>query len=354
MLFKNRRRTYVLVLSVAVCGSVDFTTRPAAAQQEGRKVHALLAIDYSNDGDDVKGRLGVAEDERMITELLRSMITEGEGTEPIDANRLEIKTIGRNLLDPGMIRSAIASIEDVQATDTIFFYYAGHGGTNREKGHFLATSSGDLLRSDLLSTLQQRGARLVVLLTDCCASLVTEPQTFQDITEAKGMGHTMRCLLLQHRGTVDINAATYDSQSGFGEKGNTLQRTIDGKTVPEGGLFTWQLHRTIKYSAFTDLDQQRLGIVTWGDLIQQVGRAMEAKCQRLVQANAALGSSMTQDQREFNAYGHQRPQAFSLAVPVADSNSTARFQDRASPPFGPYQRRPGGSFAPPGPFGPGR
>ena len=51
--------------------------------------------------------------------------------------------------------------------DTLLFYFTGHGAAD-DRGHYLSLAQGPLYRSDLLRQLQAKGARLTVLLTDCC------------------------------------------------------------------------------------------------------------------------------------------------------------------------------------------
>jgi hypothetical protein len=58
----------------------------------------------------------------------------------------------------------------VAANETLLFYYSGHGGYHRNKGHFLALTHGPLYRRDLLAAMQAQRPRLVVVLTDCCSN----------------------------------------------------------------------------------------------------------------------------------------------------------------------------------------
>jgi hypothetical protein len=57
----------------------------------------------------------------------------------------------------------------VGSEEAVLFYYSGHGGYHRNKGHFLALTHGPLYRRDVLSALQEQRPRLIVLLTDCCS-----------------------------------------------------------------------------------------------------------------------------------------------------------------------------------------
>jgi hypothetical protein len=67
----------------------------------------------------------------------------------------------------------LAYYENLQTgpTETLVFYYSGHGGYHLSKGHFLALHWGKLYRSALLAAMKKQQPRLVVVLTDCCANL---------------------------------------------------------------------------------------------------------------------------------------------------------------------------------------
>lgn len=59
---------------------------------------------------------------------------------------------------------------NVGSNEALLFYYSGHGGYHRNKGHFLALTSGPLFRKDLHAAMAKHGPRLAVVLTDCCSN----------------------------------------------------------------------------------------------------------------------------------------------------------------------------------------
>jgi hypothetical protein len=59
------------------------------------------------------------------------------------------------------------------SSESLLFYYSGHGGYHVKKGHFLAFTNGRLYRNDLLKAMNLRKPQLRVLLTDCCANYVS-------------------------------------------------------------------------------------------------------------------------------------------------------------------------------------
>ena len=98
----------------------------------------------------------------------------------------------------------------VTANDTIFFYYSGHGG-NDDRGHYLGLPQGRLYRSELRQLLENKGARLVVLITDCCNQR-SDGQAFgapyMDMEPPAKVSPLFESLFLLPKGTVDINSSS--------------------------------------------------------------------------------------------------------------------------------------------------
>jgi len=147
-------------------------------------------------------------------------------------------------------------------TDSLLFYYAGHGAWDT-KGHYLVLQGdGRIRRTDILEAMRRHKAQLNVLLTDCCSTytghaafakqLVADPTLFRD-------------LLFRHRGTVDITAA----RKGQVAVGNKLK----------GGYFTTGLADLFLFTNKADIDKNRDGIATWSEaanvLQQQTQEAFE-------------------------------------------------------------------------------
>ena len=64
----------------------------------------------------------------------------------------------------------------VRPSDALLMYFAGHGAFD-EKGHFLAMADGNRFhRSDILQIMKAKNARLVVLISDSCAQVLTQPR----------------------------------------------------------------------------------------------------------------------------------------------------------------------------------
>jgi hypothetical protein len=115
--------------------------------------------------------------------------------------------------------------------EVLVCYYSGHGATDPVDGHFLDLEGGPLKRSELRAAMQARKARLVVLLTDCCADFGTdcirvprgrekekaldvEPLTARPRPNpVLSQGDTIRHLLFGPTGTVDITASAIGKQA---------------------------------------------------------------------------------------------------------------------------------------------
>jgi hypothetical protein len=97
----------------------------------------------------------------------------------------------------------------------------------------------------------ERGPGLVVLLTDCCSNMIAVPNPKKVLgTHANAVLHpVMRSLLFQHRGVIDITAATNDFAYGNDEI---------------GGFFTRSLNNLF-YAPMDRLDASGDSFVTWNE-----------------------------------------------------------------------------------------
>lgn len=137
--------------------------------------------------------------------------------------------------------------------DTVFFYYSGHGAVLRGIDHALTTSGGDVLRSEVREALQAKGARLTVILTDCCANVVKRAPRPQAPMAAPGLPRQeippIRSLLLGHSGLVDILSSDVGESSWSNSE--------------KGGFFTNALVRGLNSPFAHDFDLDGDGFVEW-------------------------------------------------------------------------------------------
>ena len=165
----------------------------------------------------------------------------------------------------------------VGPNDALLFYYSGHGATFEGQGHVLTTSHGNLLRDTLRTALTERRPRLSVLLTDCCASLVKprpQPPAGARAPQPR-VSPMMRCLLLQHRGIVDLTSSSFGEIS-WGRQGT-------------GGIFTHALTQAMGAWDIPQFDTDKDGFLTWTELFDQVRRDTQTAFREFKRQSAQSG-----------------------------------------------------------------
>jgi len=145
----------------------------------------------------------------------------------------------------------------VKPQDTILLFYSGHGASD-DQGHYLALASGKLYRKQLLDALTAKGARLTVLLTDCCNLRSDGHRVFAPAFRSqppKAPSPLFQSLLLQQAGIVDING------SAPGEGAFFTPYNEDDPEMP-GSLFT----KALCAWAYDNSQRSR----TWDELVRAV------------------------------------------------------------------------------------
>lgn len=281
---KSRRPLMGVVISTITLLASANDVLADKSPSELRKLYALLVVDtLSGLGDSVKV------DGERIERLLQSGI-------PRDRLDLTILT-GKDVTSVRILDYFKRS--KAGPSDGLMFYYAGHGAVDPEKGHFLALQKLDtkpLARSDLKKAMEQLHPGLVVILTDCCSTRYKlEKKTRKVIVDAGGQAKSLdpalRSLLFQHRGVVDITAATDNAAVGDDD---------------DGGLFTRTLASSIaRYSRELKSDSGK--IVVWKELFPQVQQETMLSFSRWAKDQRARGEKL--DQKT------QKPRAFTLPEP---------------------------------------
>jgi hypothetical protein len=254
-------------LSVLACAA-----GPAgAAPKELTRLHALLVIDSnSNIKDDV------AVDRRRMERLLAG---------GIPPDRLDLTTYAGDRATPENILQYYRNLK-TGPLEVLLFFFAGHGATDPQRGHYLALESSRgktrfLTRTELRQAMQDKQAGLVVILTDCCSNVVPLPpgeggplrEAFSTPAE---IAPVIRCLLFQQQGVVDITAAT--NEEAWGDP-------------REGGVFTRTLARLLQ-GPVKDLDTDQDGFVTWKEFFPHLDKATHAAFDRWADAARRGGADV--------------------------------------------------------------
>ncbi len=176
---------------------------------------------------------GVAADLKLVEGYVR-------GLPGFDADR-DLKKLTGAQVTPANIEQAIEDL-DVQPTDVLFCYYAGHGAYDPSLtdgdpsgGHFFEIPGGDLRRADLLGWLTDKGARLTVLISETCnaegeynppdadagnAAPATDGDQDAETPPEAVASRAFRTLLFDFTGVVDVSGASHDEYGMAGDDGS--------------------------------------------------------------------------------------------------------------------------------------
>ncbi len=285
----------------ALVAVLTLPTLGGAADPAPPKLYALLAIDTASD---LKG--SVVLDQQRMDRLLRANV-------PPD--RLVVDTLtGTKLTGPNLV--AYYKALKPRPEDTVFFFYAGHGAKDPDKGHALVPQllkTPPVYRSDVREAMKRTGAGLVVLLTDCCSTkskLAGKPYfgSTRPVTPkgAGGLHPTLDFLFFRHTGVVDVTAAS-DGEASWSD-------------FKDGGILTRTLAKCLLRPP-AGLDADRDQRVTWKEFFPVLERETQGTYKAWGATMRARGEAIDQP--------NQRPNAFSLGEPSA---GPAKKPDPATPP----------------------
>ncbi|HKI35994.1 MAG TPA: caspase family protein [Gemmataceae bacterium] len=183
--------------------------------------------------------------------------------------------------------------------EALLFFYAGHGAIDANGAHVFQPQMGKtpaLTRGEVRKAMEQKGAGLVLLLTDCCSTRIRgwpKAKTREPRTKVE-MHPVLRCLFFQHRGTVDVTAA----EDGMGSYGDEHH----------GGVFTSALV-TLLEGDLKPLDTNRDKFVSWKEFFPLLSRETEREFKGFA-ARARANNELVEQST-------QRPRYFTLAEPAA-------------------------------------
>jgi Caspase domain len=277
----------------------------AAVPAELRKLHVLMVFDTT----DVDLAPSLKIDEWRMRRCLKLSIP---------ADRYQVTLLKGKDVTPERIFDYYRNLKP-DARDGLLFFYGGHGATDTNtKLHFLDLACGKpLVRADLRKAMEAKKTDLVLLLTDCCStpqkiSKLTAQRRVQESRDSRAIHPTVRCLLFQARGTIDVTAATNNASWSDNEK---------------GGLFTRSLCRMLTENV-KSLDTDRDGFVSWQEFFPQLQKETQITFHGWSRVLLARGEKINTTT--------QKPASFALGdqvVPGSQSYAVVGIENRTEGPL---------------------
>ena len=209
-------------------------------------IHALLVAD-----SDSNLRKSVLQDVVMLSGALEEAFKE-------HPSRLRLETRTGKSVKVSEILSWFHNLNS-NPDDTLLFYYSGHGEIRPNLGHVLSLTNAEngnkiLPRADILREMKCKRTRLVVVLTDCCSTIRPLPPPPSAVTPVPPPPPwaVAGCLLLQHRGLVDINASCPGQEA-----------WPDFTAV--GGIFTGNLSMLLNGNMRDSIDKNGDKFIEWDE-----------------------------------------------------------------------------------------
>ncbi len=281
---KHCNRSIVTALLLVVAVVLQTTALHSTAQAQ--RLHALILADTSPWADWGRYQVSVQMDSMVMMSLFATNVPEHQLV-------LDNFDMTENVLsDPARITQRIEQIS-VGPNDTLFFYFSGHGGQD-DRGHYLALAGGRLYRDQIRAVVQQKGARLSVILTDCCNQRA-DGQDFgapaMDMEPPASVTPLFRSLFFEPQGIVDINGSSPGEAAFF--------TPLDSESeAPPGSLFTSQIERFVYR-----FKQQR---TTWDHLLRSVSLNVHLAF-RAGYPGGAVGGKGGKFQSDQNVYAYEYP-----------------------------------------------
>lgn len=232
-----RRTLFILWMLLGLASWSGATVAPVHAKL---KVHLIVAADGR--GFAGNNALRVDADGINFTSTIISQIPAGH---------LNTTSLGGGKIITKMELLNAITNAPVERDDVLLFYYSGHGAIAPMQGHYLSLSSKEaLLRSELSETLKAKGARLTLVITDCCsafAPLPDVPRPDVPVMAAEKWSPLCEKLMKGVQGHIDITSSSPGEFSWI-------------STKDFGSIFTVCLTRNIH--------EQQQQILTWKELFR--------------------------------------------------------------------------------------
>ena len=284
-MFHHDRRVLAFVLALLFAPAFLFAN-PGRSAAQVADLKVLLVIDTNASrvgGADAVMRPAMTANLKHIQDVLGEV----ELANPDKfRGKMSVTVLQGNDVTPENIRRHYQSHRSIYNSG-LFFYYSGHGATDPKRGHYLATSGGNIFRGELRGLMNDTAAKSIILASDCCSS-------FADFTppprRKPASWKAFNNLFLENEGFVDFTAATRGEFAWV----NSV----------EGGMFT---------RAFTNYlceppEKIRLngepGVVGWDDFFSRVESATND--------NFLKAKAMAPEGSEIKTVKRQMPEKFSL------------------------------------------
>lgn len=282
-------RNLAFVLAVTtVWATAPGTARAQKKEAQLEKIHVLLVIDTESDLTE-----SVLKDKENMEELFRNNVPK---------NRYTIAVLEGKDVTPGNVVEYFRDLK-IGPNEGLVFYYSGHAATWKDHtlvfGHNKKTRvlGRKLRRQQLINAMRLKEPALMVVLTDCCSDpQADEKRTGPGLTagapapmEVTEISPLFRSLFFQHRGIVDITAATLDTSLGWDSLGGAFTIVL-GNLLRKGPAY------------FKPADRE---FVTWKEFFIPLRDETNSIVEQYANAKKAKGEKPLQEK--------QVPKAFQLA-----------------------------------------
>ena len=197
---------------------------------------------------------------------------------------------------------------NTDVNDTVFIYYSGHGGMNKNKETFFYLQDGYFWRSKLVTAMEGiKKCRLKILISDCCSD---GPETETPSGRPPISKKALQDLFLGHEGFLHLTAATEGEYSWCSPK--------------YGGWFTRALIDSFDDSSDLNMD----GFVSWDEVLKLSIEVVQKKFQQ------SLVYFSDEQKKDMNKRGmkSQTPKYYSMAKRVDTSKVQQVTQDTSKKP----------------------
>lgn len=282
-----------LILLIFLLGMTSLAQTTSAKKQT---IHALLII---ADADPIIGRAVEVDRQRI-----EGMLKVASGICDVQIEQL-LSSQGRLKSEP--VLQWLKNVNP-EANDTIFVYYSGHGGMNKNRETFFYLQDGYFFRSKLVSAMESaKKCRLKMLITDCCSD---GPETEVPTGRPPISKKALQDLFLLHEGFLHITAASEGEYSWCSPR--------------YGGWFTRAMVDSFDDSSDLNMD----GFVGWDEVLKLTIEAVQKKFQ---QSSMYFSAEQKKDMAN-RGIKSQTPKSYSMPKRSETSKITQVAQDTSKKP----------------------